>query len=73
MPIAPAIACERTAAGVRLDLSGGWTIDVGARLEKEAAALVAYGEGALQALGNPGTVLRAASHREPVYSEAAAR
>ena len=50
MPIAPAIACERTAAGVRLDLSGGWTIDVGARLEKEADALVGDAEGAHEAL-----------------------
>ncbi len=50
MPIAPAIACERTVAGVRLDLSGGWTIDVGARLEKEADALVAAAAGAHEAL-----------------------
>ena len=50
MPIAPAIACERTAAGVRLDLAGGWTIDFGARLEKEADALVADAEGAHEAL-----------------------
>jgi phospholipid/cholesterol/gamma-HCH transport system permease protein len=50
MPIAPAIACERTAAGVRLDLSGGWTIDVGARLEQQADALVADAEGAHEAL-----------------------
>jgi len=50
MPIAPAIACERTAAGVRLDLSGGWTIDVGARLEKEADALLTFAEGAHEAL-----------------------
>ena len=41
MPIAPAIACERTAAGVRLELAGGWTIDFGARLEQAADALVA--------------------------------
>ena len=50
MPIAPAIACERTAAGVRLDLSGGWTIDVGARLEQGADALLADAEGAHEAL-----------------------
>jgi phospholipid/cholesterol/gamma-HCH transport system permease protein len=49
MPIAPAIACERTASGVRLDLSGGWTIDVGARLERGADALLAYAEGAQEA------------------------
>jgi phospholipid/cholesterol/gamma-HCH transport system permease protein len=46
MPIAPAIACERTAVGVKLDLTGGWTIDVGALLEKEADALVTDAEGA---------------------------
>ncbi len=50
MPIAPAIACERTAAGVRLAFAGGWTIDFGARLEKEADALVADAEGAHDAL-----------------------
>jgi phospholipid/cholesterol/gamma-HCH transport system permease protein len=46
MPIAPAIVCERTAAGVRLAVAGGWTIDFGARLEKEADALVSDVEGA---------------------------
>jgi phospholipid/cholesterol/gamma-HCH transport system permease protein len=50
MPIAPAIACERTAAGVRLTFAGGWTIDFGARLEKEADALVSDAEGAHEAL-----------------------
>ena len=50
MPIAPAIACERTAAGVRLDLSGGWTIDGGARLENGAEALLTHAEGAHEAL-----------------------
>jgi phospholipid/cholesterol/gamma-HCH transport system permease protein len=50
MPIAPAIACEQTAAGVRLDLSGGWTIDAGARLEQGAGALLSYAQGVRQAV-----------------------
>jgi phospholipid/cholesterol/gamma-HCH transport system permease protein len=50
MPIAPAIACQRTPAGVRLDLTGGWTIDVGALLEQRAASLLGYAEGARDAV-----------------------
>jgi phospholipid/cholesterol/gamma-HCH transport system permease protein len=50
MPDAPAIASERTAAGVRLACAGGWTIDFGARLEKQADLLVADAEGAHDAL-----------------------
>jgi phospholipid/cholesterol/gamma-HCH transport system permease protein len=50
MPDAPAIASERTAAGVRLACAGGWTIDFGARLEKQADSLVADAEGAHDAL-----------------------
>lgn len=50
MPIAPAIASERTAAGVRIGLTGGWTIDVGAPLEAAAADLVADVDGAGAAL-----------------------
>jgi len=50
MPIAPAISCERTAAGVRLDVTGGWTIDVGSRLEQGAAALLASAEGVRDAV-----------------------
>jgi len=41
MPIAPAIASQRTAAGVRLGLAGDWTIDGGRELERAADALVA--------------------------------
>ncbi len=50
MPIAPAIACERTAAGVRLGLAGGWTIDLGPQIEQCAASLLAYAEGARDAV-----------------------
>ena len=50
MPIAPAIVSERTAAGVRLAFAGGWTIDFGARLEKQADALGSDAEDAHEAL-----------------------
>ena len=36
MSMAPAIISEQTAAGVRLALAGGWTIDAGSKLERQA-------------------------------------
>jgi phospholipid/cholesterol/gamma-HCH transport system permease protein len=45
MSIAPAIAFEKTPGGVRLILSGGWTIDAGAKLEHEADAMLGAANG----------------------------
>jgi phospholipid/cholesterol/gamma-HCH transport system permease protein len=50
MSIAPAIACQKTPGGVRLTLSGGWTIEAGAKLEQGADALLGMAEGAAAAL-----------------------
>ena len=50
MSIAPAIAHENTPSGVRLTLSGGWTIDAGAKLEQGAGAMLGMVDGAAAAL-----------------------
>jgi len=49
MSTAPAITSEQTAAGVRLALAGGWTIDAGSLLERWADALVSTAAAAGQA------------------------
>ena len=49
MPMAPAITSETTAGGVRVALTGGWTINAGSQLEKRASALTALAAGARDA------------------------
>ena len=49
MPTAPAITSEKTAGGVRVALTGGWTVSAGSQLEKGANALLALAGGARDA------------------------
>src|SRR5580692_3907490 len=45
MSTAPSIALEKTPDGVRLTLSGGWIIEAGAKLEREADAMLGAADG----------------------------
>jgi phospholipid/cholesterol/gamma-HCH transport system permease protein len=45
MPASPLIATESTPEGVSVTLSGDWTIDAGAALERSAATLAKAGQG----------------------------
>jgi phospholipid/cholesterol/gamma-HCH transport system permease protein len=45
MSTAPAIAFEKTPGGVRLILTGGWTIEAGAKLERQADAMLGAANG----------------------------
>jgi phospholipid/cholesterol/gamma-HCH transport system permease protein len=50
MPTDPAITCQKSPGGVRLTLSGAWTIEAGAKLEQEADAMLGLAEEAAAAL-----------------------
>ena len=49
MSMAPGIASESSADGIRLALTGDWTLRAGAGLEREAASIVAKGAAAQRA------------------------
>ncbi len=58
MSQAPQVICDRTADGVRFSLAGQWTIDSGALLETNVAALLAGAVGAARAIIDLGGIDR---------------